>query len=961
MNSRLVKVVLAALFLAVFALPASAQVYTGRIDVTAVDSTGAVLPGVTVEIGGTQKAMQVTDGRGEARFLGLAPGSYSVTATLSGFGAFKNAAVQVASGQSVVLKATMSVGGVTASETVKAETPMVDTRKETVSTNVSLDELQKIPSSRDPWVVLQTVPGVIVDRVNVGGAESGQQSNFQAKGAASADNTWNMDGIAITDMSATGSSPTYYDFDMFSEMQVTTGGADVTTATPGVSLNFVLRSGTNSYKGSGRYYWEGKDTQSNNVTGGDLVGILGSYNRVKDLKDFGGEIGGPIVKNRLFVWGAYGKTQPKMQIFTKDPAKVGAYIQTAKDETNLENISAKATGEINSRLRASFTYFRGNKEKFGRGASATHPDETTWNQTGPSELFKGEANMTLSNSLYLTARYAHFKNGFSLTPRGGMTTMPYLDENSVWHGSYQFYSTDRPQDTASADGNYFKGNHEFKFGFSYRKVNVTSQSIWPGGGYLAFLGGKDYLAQVTRDHNTAASAKYLSGYLSDTFSIDRLTINAGLRWDNQPASLDVVKDPANPIAPRLLPEITGAATKNAIKWNTIAPRIGLTYAIDESRRSLVRASYARFASQISSGAASVLGTVQYSYVYFYGVDTNGDKTAQASELDGNLVTGAGNAGYGGFNIANPTSLTTPNKIGSYKTPMTDEVIFGADRQITRDIALSASYTWRKYSNFTWNPLTGVDGNDYTVAGTLTQATQTAGTPSVGPYSVNYYKINPSAVPSDSGRTYQERPGYSQKFQGLEFAATKRMSNNWMMRMAWSTSTHREYFKDLGAMGDPTPTPANPNKDGGLVVRQTAGSGKSAIYMVLPKQQFIMNAAYQMKWGITTGVNYLFRNGYSEPFNRTRVATGDVLQGNKTVFVLGAVDDYRLPSVHSLDMRVGKELKLNRATINFDIDAFNVLNVGTVLGRQYDLRLTTANQVLEIMNPRIIRFGLRVSF
>jgi hypothetical protein len=180
-------------------------------------------------------------------------------------------------------------------------------------------------------------------------------------------------------------------------------------------------------------------------------------------------------------------------------------------------------------------------------------------------------------------------------------------------------------------------------------------------------------------------------------------------------------------------------------------------------------------------------------------------------------------------------------------------------------------------------------------------------------------------------------------------------------MAWSTSTHREYFKDLGAMGDPTPTPANPNMDGGLVVRQTAGSGKSAIYMVLPKQQFIMNAAYQMKWGITTGVNYLFRNGYSEPFNRTRVATGDVLQGNKTVFVLGAVDDYRLPSVHSLDMRVGKELKLNRATINFDLDAFNVLNVGTVLGRQYDLRLSTANQVLEIMNPRIIRFGLRVGF
>lgn len=956
MNSRLVKVVLAALFLAVFALPASAQVYTGRIDVTAVDSTGAVLPGVTVEIGGGQKSMAVTDARGEAHFLNLAPGKYTVVATLKGFGDYKNNDVQVGAGSSVILKASLSVGGMATTETVKAETPMLDTKKETVSTSVSLDELQKIPSSRDPWVVLQTVPGVIVDRVNVGGAESGQQSSFQAKGASGADNTWNMDGIAVTDMSATGSSPTYYDFDMFSEMNVTTGGADVTTATPGVALNFVLRSGTNVVKGSGRYYWEGKSTQANNVQGGDIKGILNSYNRVKDLKDFGGEAGGPILKNRLFAWAAYGRSAPKMMIFTKDPATVGNYLQTAKDETTLENISGKATAEINSKTRASFTYFRGNKEKQGRGASATHPDETTWNQTGPSQLFKGEVNLTLTNAMYVTARYAHFKNGFSLTPRGGTTTMPYVDDTGVWHGSYQAYSTNRPQDTISADGNYFAGANEFKFGFSYRKVQVTSSSAWPGGAYLAFLGGKDYIAQVTRDTNTAASAKYISGYLSDTFSKDRLTLNLGVRYDHQAASLDVVSVPANPLAPNLLPQLSGQAASNAIVWNSIAPRVGVTYAIDESRRTLARASYARFASQISSGAASVLGTVQYSYVYFYGTDTNGDKRVQPGELQGNLTTGAGNAGYGGFNIANPTSLTTPNKIGSYKTPMTDEIIIGADRQITRDISLSGSWTYRKYTNFTWNPLTGVDGNDYSVAGSISSTSSLA-----GPYSVNYYKINPSAVPSDSGHTYSTRPDYHQVFKGLEFAATKRMSNNWMARMAWSTNVHREYFASLAGMGDPTPSPGSPNINGGLVVRQTSGSGKSSIYMVLPKQQFIMNGAYQMKWGITAGINYLFRQGYSEPFFRSRVATGDVLAGNKTVFVLGGVDWYRLPSVHSLDARIGKATKIDRVTVNFDIDAFNLLNVGTVLGKQYDLRLATAGQVLEIINPRIVRFGVRVGF
>ncbi len=965
MNSRLVKIVLAALFLAVFALPASAQVYTGRIDVTAVDSTGAVLPGVTVEINGVQKAMQVTDARGEAHFLNLAPGKYSVTGTLTGFGNYKNDTVQVGAGSIVELKTMMSVGGVTASETVKAETPMLNTRKETVSTSISLDELQKIPSSRDPWVMLQTVPGVVVDRVNVGGAESGQQSSFQAKGASGADNTWNMDGIAITDMSATGSSPTYYDFDMFSEMNVTTGGADVTTATPGVSLNFVLRSGTNSFKGSGRYYWEGHQTQSNNVTGGDIRGILASYNRMKEMTDYGAEAGGPIIKNRLFVQGSYGKTHPQLQIFSRCSASnigctvvdLNQYGQSAKDETILENYSGKATAEVNNKTRASFTYFRGNKEKHGRGAGATRPDETTMDQTGPSQLFKGEINLTPSNSLYVTARYAHFKNGFSLTPRSGSTTKQAVyDENGVWHNNFYFYSTKRPQNTASADGNYFKGDHEFKFGFSYRKVNVTSSTTWAGGAIYIALGGNDYEAELLRDHNANGYSKYYSGYIQDTFTKDRLTANLGVRWDNQRASLGVIDDPASALVPALLPHVTGTAATDAIVWNSIAPRIGLTYALDESRRTLARASYSRFASQLSSGAATILSTVQYSYVYFYGVDKNGDRQVQASELIGNLTTGAGNAGYVGFNIANPSSLTTPNKIGSYKTPMTDEFIIGADRQITRDISLSGSWTYRKYTNFVWNPLTGVDGTKYTVAGQVSATSSL-----VGPYSVNYYKINPAAVPADSGHTYSTRPDYSRNFKGLEFSATKRMSNNWMARAAWTRNRSREYFKSLAAMGDPTPGPASPNIDGGLVVTQSGGSGKSAIFLVLPKQQFIFNAAYQAKWGITTGINYLFRTGYSQPYYRSRVATGDVLGSSKSVLVLGGVDWYTLPSVHSLDARIGKEFKFNRTTINFDIDAFNVLNVGTILGKQYDLRLSTAGQVLEIINPRIIRFGVRVGF
>src|SRR3954463_1888478 len=310
-----------------------AQLATGRIDATVADSTGAVLPGVTVDISGPQIQSVVTDTLGEAHFLNLAPGTYTVSAKLSGFSDYLNKNIQVSTGASVPLKISLSVAGVSTQVQVTSESPVVDTKKMGTSTNVSLEELQNIPSSRDPWVVLQTVPGVIVDRVNVGGAESGQQSNYMAKGATGADNTWNIDGIAVTDMAATGSTPTYYDFDMFQEMQVITGGADITSTTPGVQLNMVLKSGSNTPHGSTRIYFENESLQANNMPAdlaASIGGTSGKGNRMHQYKDYGFELGGPIVKNKLWAWGAAGKTHVDVLTLTGD-----------HDRTELQDTSLK--------------------------------------------------------------------------------------------------------------------------------------------------------------------------------------------------------------------------------------------------------------------------------------------------------------------------------------------------------------------------------------------------------------------------------------------------------------------------------------------------------------------------------------------------------------------------------------------------------------------------------------------
>jgi hypothetical protein len=267
-----------------FASPAFAQtLFQGRIDVSVTDAQGGIVPGVLVEIAGPASVSQVTDQGGEAHFLNLPPGKYSVVASLAGFNTYRNESVEVSAGRGVPLKIGLTVGGVNEAVQVHAESLVVDPGRQTITTSVSYEQLQNIPSARDPWVVLQTVPGVVVDRVNVGGAESGQQSNVLAKGAVVSENTWNLDGIPVTDLAATGSSPTYYNFDMFQEMSVTTGGASAINPTAGAQLNMQFKTGANRPSGAAHFYGAGDALQSTNLPDEllPLAGPSGTGNRIK--------------------------------------------------------------------------------------------------------------------------------------------------------------------------------------------------------------------------------------------------------------------------------------------------------------------------------------------------------------------------------------------------------------------------------------------------------------------------------------------------------------------------------------------------------------------------------------------------------------------------------------------------------------------------------------------------------
>jgi hypothetical protein len=369
-----------------------------------------------------------------------------------------------------------------------------------------------------------------------------------------------------------------------------------------------------------------------------------------------------------------------------------------------------------------------------------------------------------------------------------------------------------------------------------------------------------------------------------------------------------------------------------------------------------------FSSQLGNGASSAVTPVTYRYIYFYATDTNGNKVFDLGEF----ATTEDNVSYWtGFNLNDPTD-TVFNKIGSYGVPRTQEVIIGIDHELFRNFGISASYTYRYMNNFNWRPMIGVRSPMYSQAGTFTAT----GLPDGSTVTVPYYAVNEAQVPQRTldtlGREYVSREGYHQKFSGLEVTATKRLADRWMARFGFSTNSHTEYFDDRAtAIQDPTANATNPYVDGGIVVVASGGSGKSGIYQLLPKYQFIANGLYQLPYNIDLGVNWMLRQGFGQPWFRSRVSgSSDALSGSKTVLLNTDLEQNRLPYVQTLDLRIGYKLKIKRTSLNFDFDIFNLFNSATELGRQYDYRLTGNtgfNKTLEIMNPRIARIGVRFNF
>ncbi len=966
MNKRLVSTFSVILCLLVGGL-AWGQQTTGNLYGTVMDESGAALPGVKVTvtgIGATRE--QFTDANGAFRFLAIDPGSCNVKAELDGFGGLEYPDVSIRLGRNTDLPLTLTAA-LEETITVTSESPLLDERQIRAGTNVTQVELEKIPTARDPWAVLSQTPGVLVDRINVAGSESGQQSVFRAQGVSSDENTFQLDGTEITDMRATGASPTYYDFDQFAEMSFTTGGSDVTKSTSGVAVNLVTKRGTNEFRGSARFY----NTQATGYFGGLLKGLEPNIDsqlyqsngqtelpgaRVRKIEDFGFEAGGAAIQDRLWLWGSWGQQDIGQNNVTG-----------AADDTLLENTVIKINGQLSNDNSMVASYNNGDKLKFGRGGGTTRPPQTTWNQRGPSAQYRLEDQHVFSPNLFSVGVYSHGDFGFALLARGHLSNQNGLDPKAldptladgVWQGNYRSGSAASPNDLFQADASYFftsgaSVNHELKMGGRFRTYE-NSSAFYQGPRDTWHYGARSWTNYVRTDYG-ALSADYNALYAQDTITFGRLTLNVGLRWDDQGGENGVYELPAHPTRPDLLPAITFEGSEAGFGWTSIVPRLGATYALGEGRTTLLRASLSQFADQLPTNSVTRNSPLGYNRVIVICDDLS---------IADQVCYSPGETFFANVDLDDPFNVldtTDPD----LDPPLTTEFIIGVEHEFMPELVAGFGITSRSVDDLTVGIpyLEDANGNRRLQRGSdFVPSHVASGTVprDGGSYRVQLYDLADGL--EFAGGSHWQQGFRSRDFLGYNVSLTKRLSNRWMARgffqygdAEWNVPD--EFYDHFNR----NPGRAGGDVDGQIYMERSSGSGKGQRYLQ-STWSYNLNGMYQVApdrgWGFNVSANLTGREGSPAAFYVIENLSNADSASINIVDDLGSV---RLPDVHTMDVRLEKEFAVSGPlNLTFGIDIFNVTNRGTALSWIDRGGRSNSGNLDDHIAPRVYRLGVRLSW
>ena len=914
---------LAALLIAV---PVMAQEQTGTIEGMVKDSSGAVLPGVTVEAKSPAgNRSTVSDAMGTYRFPALPPGRYEIVATLQGFTPATIANLDLRLGQILKADVALSLEGVTESVQVSAERPSIDVKQSERATSVTDEQIELLPKGRDFTSLIIRAPGVNTES-KLGG--------LSVDGASAGENRWIVDGIETTNLQ-TGRAAKQVIVEFIDEVQVKSSGyaAEYGGALGGV-VNVITKSGTNSWNGYALVNFqgsalEGSRRQTRRLNPSDTTKAeYITYDDDSEVRlEPGFGIGGPIMRDRAWFFAGY---QPALTTIerTVQPTAGGPTVEEDQ-KLQVQYITANLTSQLMNNLRGRVAYNNSWSRTDGLLPALSGADSPTTDysktQTFPDYSVSGQLDWVARPNLFIGARGGYyFKDvfdsnvpveplyAFGNTTNIGLAGVPESLQRQAGFTSIPSNSKiDRDQQTrafAQADATLYGnlgGQHQLKFGVQLDRIgnNVLSgesrnrvtirwdQNLATGVpaqrgqfGYYSVRsnGVEPQKGLITQGdiHSTSIGL-----FVQDQWTINNLTINAGVRTERERVPTYAVGDD--------IPEF-GLEFDFADK---IAPRIGAAYDINGDGRWKAFANYGVFYDffklELPRGSFGGAKWLEY----YYTLDTADWPTL----VDGGSCPPA----CPGTLIRGPVDFRHPSfgsdSIDPDLEPMrATEYAAGIEHQLNDVISLSARYVHKQ----------------------VDQAIEDTGSQDAQGNEI-YIIANPGYGLAELAFDGVALPKPTRDYDSVEFVFSKRFQDNWSLNASYLLS--RLYGNYSGLSQSDENGRASPNvgrlwdhplmmfgEDGQPVLGRLATDRPHQV-----KGQFI----YAFDFGTSIGVNQYASSGV--PVSREiRVLSGS----NYPMNYAGRLTDDRTDMFTQTDVQIAHEFRIGGTrALQLSLNVLNLFN------------------------------------
>jgi hypothetical protein len=955
--------VLVALFLVVVAptivqaQAASAASITGRIT----DDTGAPVQDAVVSV--TSPALQVsavtavTDQEGNYQVLNLpAPGLYKVAVAHPGFQTFVHPNLNLSVGFAARVDAVMKVGQVEQTVEVTGSSPVVDTVNTSGGTTLQLAEIHETPKGLGLQELLPMSAGVSLQgKPDVGDSNLAARSAIITYGVLS-EPYLQVEGINVTS-SHDLDTAVYFDSFSLAEAEFKTAGNNADVPFAGVNMVAVMKSGGNDFHGDIAGDWESPRFQGNNITPSLAALGLKNTNPIKDYYDYSADLGGRIIRDKLWFYGGLSKqtlTSGQLGVVS-GPDAAGCWTcldaPGASIVSTLTQENIKLSYQLNSKIRLIGAWQHSLKFLSAQGASSTEPLPSSLYEHQPADMYKGEVEYVPTPHLLVNviAGYGGYHVHYTDEPGTDKPGNPSSQEltTKLLTGPNDF-PDDKPQNRYEVRGtvSYITGRHQFKFGSeeTWEAGNTQSLKDQAAGDYLLLFskGVPNEIQTFNYPFNPNNELHNQSVFVTDTWKVaKRLVLNYGVRWERYNDFYPNQTKPAG--------QFSASATypgQQLLTWKDVVPRVGGAWDMFGDGKTLLKASFGLFGDTMgdlwgNTFNPDALVTTTYKWTGPCVVTPYNNVSYNNTSCDASPATLAS------LNPSSPNFISATGGLNELNNPKlkqdkTYEYVAKVERELVPNVSLSVSYIHHKVTNL-YNSLEGTTTSTasginilrpysiYTVPVTLTDTLN--GNP-------NTLYTYPAAYTSSSFNQFEvvNAPGNRpDTYNTFEVAVTKRYSRKWNGQFSfWATKNH-EWIQAISP---------SPNSDPFPIDNTWNWEARAAGFYSLP-------------WGIEVSGFYRAQSGL--PGQRTESFSSPLLLQGAVTLRMEPFGSERGPMISIANVKVAKNIKLwERLKLQVNCQAFNVFNTSSATSTSY-LTGATFLHPTGIVSPRVARIGMKLSF